>query len=1228
MSPSGAKALALVVAVGLAACTAPGGPDKYKGGSEFPGAPTGAGGSAVVEAELKCLPAQSSEGIAARSTITDGGNAGGEHQATYFTDDLFKLFKSTCGGCHVDASLGNFTVGRSTFSTRVTEMVYGMITSNDAAAVMPPVAAGGMPFDVRVATNGATDAIVRLATLLRAWLDEGSSDDAFVLSGETGAAPSEGYAITSQLATQLTNIGSCVPDKGMVGLERSPMDLLDAKFAAAKTFADLPKTLAETDLVTLDSAVLAKRGVISYAPTYPLWTDNAGKMRYVRVPRGMAITFDKAKQRFQIPANTRFYKTFLKPVVDANGNHTFRKIETRMIVSRPDEDRSDGAHQTALYATYVWNDDESQAELLNDPLRSGVPFADRIFSYITDEQKAQPIIDSQPPSLTAALESAGLTRHYLLPGAERCVQCHMGSPSQDFILGFTPLQVARRPTGEGAVYEPATGDELSQLQRLIDYGVISGLASPAEILPLEKSQGTRLARGAEELAAQAYMVGNCAHCHNPRGYPSVKQPALRDVLIFLPGPGEHEGIFQMPLELMSPTRKRGITQDTPIPYITPSLYDVPRATATDKFFCPTNPFGICTSVDPPVFVLAPWRSLIYRNVDTAYDYFDDYTPFPHMPLNSPGFDCRVTKIMGDWMVSIPAVLKHPTLAESALPYQGEYGSNANVDPQPYEEVKPGESRYAEAKTGMEFRQNLFHTIGFRYGFCPPTYTADIVDPVVQDQADRHLAVTSHTGAMLDPKDATRTVMPLLTPIRPHLVSFDDTDPPGDWFPRRPDWQDALVNPDIPRFVAAATRIGNLSEDAAQDLANVLGALGAARLTADVRSLLLEEIPFGLWDKTVTGCNFAGVPTAGSFQGASRPDWMAVVAPPADAPVYVESRGAAVFTTVCFNCHGVNADSKGLLADAIVNMTGGDARVANFRDGLFGPVADPGANRARVFGERAAMLGLTSDDLAARYMAWMSLGGTEKHLPQDVLAQVSLAPVLGQVRAHIATQGTPDMLRVGLDLCGQIATSSGTLNSLPLTELVATGRYAWSKYSGLVDVNGDAEMWLRLCNLNNRPIVRVPTLPDGAWKAGSTVSNLRVSGYKLYWGAGPAGENDYGANPVMDHHGNVVTGIGPDNLFPLCMEKPTSATERMYADQALAAAPVRGNVIPYCPDGFLTAARQLTYESGNPPNFMDGRKWAARGAINAALAVFVYLDQIERDPSKRKPLFNQCQQIPK
>src|SRR5580698_9268376 len=389
-------------------------------------------------------------------------------------------------------------------------------------------------------------------------------------------------------------------------------------------------------------------------------------MRYVRVPVGQSIAFDKATQKFSIPPNTRFYKTFLKQVNDANGNSTWRKIETRLIVSRPDTTNSDGsAAQNALFGSYLWNADESQATLSNQPLRDNTPFADQIFTYVTDEAADQKIIATNPANLPAAEDAAGITRHYAVPGSERCIQCHMGSPSQAFVLGFTPLQVARRPTGEGGVYEPAAGDELTQVQRLIDYGVITGLTSQQDILPLEAAEGSRAPRNQYELNAQAYMVGNCAHCHNPRGYPSIRQPAIADVLIFLPGSGSNEGIFQFPLETTSPIRKRGLNQNVPIPYVTPSLYDLPSDDAIGKYFCPDPTDPACES--NLQWILAPWRSLIYRNTDTPYDYFDDYAPFPHMPLNTSGYDCRVAKLMGDWMVSIPSKVKNPTMSETALP---------------------------------------------------------------------------------------------------------------------------------------------------------------------------------------------------------------------------------------------------------------------------------------------------------------------------------------------------------------------------------------------------------------------------------------------------------------------------------------------------------------------------------------------------------------------------------
>src|SRR4029453_16590065 len=138
-------------------------------------------------------------------------------------------------------------------------------------------------------------------------------------------------------------------------------------------------------------------------------------------------------------------------------------------------------------------------------------------------------------ALARALErNPTLQQHYAIPGRIRCVQCHLGSPTKDFVLGFFPLQVARRANGTGGTYEPTGEDELSQLQRLIDYGVIKGMTSPADVLPLEQSQGVRKPRADGELTAQAYMVGNCAHCHNPRGLPSVTKPELATALNFLP----------------------------------------------------------------------------------------------------------------------------------------------------------------------------------------------------------------------------------------------------------------------------------------------------------------------------------------------------------------------------------------------------------------------------------------------------------------------------------------------------------------------------------------------------------------------------------------------------------------------------------------------------------------------------------------------------------------------
>ena len=199
------------------------------------------------------------------------------------------------------------------------DRVLARLKTNDIGKVMPPAAASGKAFSARV----APDPVLDLIRNLELWFDQQKPADIFYVPAAGSPAPGDGvestasYLVSEQLGGQLTNIGSCVPSRGMYARESLPMDVLDTLF---EQMTELPENLAETDLVSLDSALLAQHGVIGFAPAYPLWSDAAAKMRAVRVPRGKSIRFDRENQRFEIPPNTRFYKTFLKKIVDDNGS--------------------------------------------------------------------------------------------------------------------------------------------------------------------------------------------------------------------------------------------------------------------------------------------------------------------------------------------------------------------------------------------------------------------------------------------------------------------------------------------------------------------------------------------------------------------------------------------------------------------------------------------------------------------------------------------------------------------------------------------------------------------------------------------------------------------------------------------------------------------------------------------------------------------------------------------
>lgn len=1172
----------------------------------------GQGGDSDSPLAFDCIPPKTGEALPARSAVMS--TTVSTSIRTIFVGDIFDRFKANCGGCHVEANLGEFQAKTAqTFTARVDQSVLELIRSDNPDEVMPPLNAGGRLWSER--PEG--DSVRELARLLELWIAAGKPASFTETVESTGASP---YLLAPEDGMGMTNLGNCVPNQLAYSTQADDRDAgfaaLEKKPAGEGTLVErigLPQKLVDTDLDTLDSAKLSQQGVIAYAPAYPLWSDSAGKLRHVRVPRGKSIQYDRATHEFVIPGNTRFYKTFMKKIVDVDGEERFRKIETRVIVVRPDQQLPDGSVEpTALYGTYLWNEEETEAELLVEPLRNGEPFRDRLLTFVTDHPLEAEIVATNPPNLALALEAKDVLRHYAVPGSERCVQCHMGSVSKSFVLGFTPLQLNWRPHGEGGVVEATGEDELNQLQRLIDLGVVTGLDSADEVPPLEESQGARMPRTPEELTAQGYMLGNCAHCHNPRGFPSVTIPELKELLDFWPS--RSGGIFEFPLDRTSPRIVRGIEAEIPIPYITPSLRDIwpsyliigGAAVFSDQRW-QTKAAATLVEERPglggiltPVYFSAPWRSLIYRNVDTPFTYAEDFAIYPHMPANTPGFDCRARRILGDWMVSIPARIANPDLDESAIPGVTT-GKPLDTSSQPYVEVRPGDADYDEAMKRARARLEEWHA-GDRYNleYCPNT---DIVDPEIL--RGKYLTPRDIDGSQGTPPVVGVDNVPIWVtgdriPDRPHWVVTDLTEVPGPWNPRRLDWYDVLVDGNVPEPDSTDPTYLEVLLPEYEAEVKVVDLLANVHITDAFREFALTERAFGLW-KEKSECNFDGVPKAGEYAGDARPEWMAKAA--AEAPVYTTLPGAAVYGMICINCHGTKADSRGRQADLVAQLTGGDARVANFVRGLFGPPDDPGANMERVYGEGPAEGG-GFEDWASRYLAWMALGGTERRIPKEVLDQVARTKVLGEQRTAFAPSISANMLTVAEALCARVAAKGNTLKIVP-----QTGRVKWSDGTPLIVKNGDADLWVELCARDNIA-VRVVGVPKDATGVPA------VNGSVMY-----APQAYPASAPVVDHRGRVVAGVHDDNFFPWCIERSPDEAELEAAIAYAEAHPLRDagdneGPMPLCPEE-LGSATPLTQEQRDA--------LATRGAINAGLAVFLFLREFSGGAWK-KPSFDRCEEL--
>lgn len=1293
----------------VAFCACGGGPQLPPQGGDFP---TPVDASLPVEAKpsVECTPARASEDLSARADLTALGTLPGEtHKVTITVEELYSLFNSNCGSCHGKSQSNG---GRQLAD--VMAMMTGFdaswltpVKSDDPAKYMPP-APGGKPYS----TRDAKDPVVQFVTYAEAWIAQGRSPQGFTV--EVAESARGNYGFTPDMAKAMTNLGTCVPSAASIGLAGvEMMTSMDAFFEGA---TELPSSLAATDLTTFDSAELASMGVVAYVPTYPLWSGGSGKLRHIRVPRGKAVVVDKATQTFAIPPNTRFYKTFFRKVVDKTGVLRNRKIETRLIVARADEIAADGtATPRALFGTYRWSEDESSATLVSIPYRDGTGFADQTFAYQANEQRYEEIRNALPPGtnvdmrLQAAVAAEpGVQMHYSIPGSTRCIQCHEGSVNKDFVLGFIPLQIRRRENLTGGTYEPTGDDELNQLQRLIDYGVIKGITSPSDITLLEASQGARAARNDAELKAQAYMLGNCAHCHNPRGLPSVTKPALADLLNFMPD-SHGGGVFQFPLDRYSPIRQRGANGNVRMPYITPSLYDYPVAkdysgnradngqlfvavgdglvTWVPKYLWNGNtckldtPYtrAYCTSPDADGYILAPWRSLIYRNVDTPFSYIDDFVPFPHMPMNTVGYDCRAPRVLGEWMVSIPARRPKSDLAESLPIVPAAKLAPVDDSEQPYVEIQPGDDLYSFATAGATERLKKYKN-GKRYQYCENDLSADIFDPIGRqgltvDEAPYLPVVGLYDGSagrfVVDPTVPTgapgRNLPAIGVPYHSHWFDLDQTDSAPPWTPRRADWAKIVLpgsepDPEYPAGTPTGAAGQPIRDAIKASRDRALSAINATALSPELEAFATKEIPTALWE-VKTGCaaslKAAGVKAAADYKGADRPAWMGTDAGPkvkADALVYVSSPGETLYRHICYNCHGPRADGHGLQADALAAFSEGNTRPANFREGLFGPSGSPLSNVMAAFklpGSKVMPL-----DLGAHYMAYMGLGGTNVLIPEIVIRQIQASTVFGVSRVGLDDIGGgsagANMLQLARSLCTLFipkifaadAKDDGptfdgrtfplrfafekTSPGLPPFTGTAPDK-AWPPFSDpkfpLIFSNGDAEMWRHICMDFSPWLIRVYEIVEQTTGTDlGTKSTFPANLTAIYragdpFSAMPSKDLPYPVEraSLYDHTMAVVNTADPKkNFYAACLKGPRRP--EVPSDSPLGRMPV-------CDDAFLANTSQRLWSSEMTTEEAEAAfdSWAARGAAVAGFSVFSYLKNGGAQKGVR-PYYNECQSV--
>jgi uncharacterized repeat protein (TIGR03806 family) len=208
--------------------------------------------------------------------------------------------------------------------------------------------------------------------------------------------------------------------------------------------------------------------VVPYDLNTPLFSDYAGKYRFVWMPPNTAATY-REDTVFGFPVGTVLVKTFAFP---AEGDPSReRLIETRLLVH---------TQNGWIGLPYVWNEAQTEAhlDLVPDPV--AIRYTD------------------------ATGKKRDFT--YYIPNANECKQCHENNHA------VFPIGPKARNLNKDFAYADGSVNQLAYWTKT---GYLQDAPAPDQAPKVaawsDPNSGTLDAR------ARAYLDNNCAHCHQPGG---------------------------------------------------------------------------------------------------------------------------------------------------------------------------------------------------------------------------------------------------------------------------------------------------------------------------------------------------------------------------------------------------------------------------------------------------------------------------------------------------------------------------------------------------------------------------------------------------------------------------------------------------------------------------------------------------------------------------------------